>query len=89
MLLILVSRNVLGFAEVTEGLVDMINMIKLGFVPHACCWVHKKGKAQALLAVYVLHNRTHTGSGTDTITGRKATRASSESTMVGETRNHF
>ncbi|KAL5482454.1 CYP15 [Sanghuangporus weigelae] len=30
---------------------DMINMIKLGFVPHACCWVHKKGKAQALLAV--------------------------------------
>ncbi|OCB88921.1 peptidyl-prolyl cis-trans isomerase [Sanghuangporus baumii] len=30
---------------------DMINMIKLGFIPHACCWVHKKGKAQALLAV--------------------------------------
>ncbi|EJC97808.1 peptidyl-prolyl cis-trans isomerase [Fomitiporia mediterranea MF3/22] len=30
---------------------DMINMIKLGFVPHCCCWVHGKGKAQALLAV--------------------------------------
>lgn len=79
----------LGFAEVAEGLVDMINMIKLGFVPHACCWVHKKGKAQALLAVYVLHNCAHMGRGIDNITGRKATRASSESTMVEEMRNHF
>lgn len=32
---------------------DMINMIKLGFIPHACCWVHRRGRAQALLAVYV------------------------------------
>ncbi|TFL06846.1 hypothetical protein BDV98DRAFT_556785 [Pterulicium gracile] len=30
---------------------DMINILKLGFVPHSCCWVHKKGQAQALLAV--------------------------------------
>ncbi|KAH7923839.1 hypothetical protein BV22DRAFT_1130346 [Leucogyrophana mollusca] len=30
---------------------DMINMIKLGFTPHACCWVHKRGQAQGLLAV--------------------------------------
>lgn len=31
----------------------MINIIKLGFKPHACCWVHKRGQAQGLLAVYV------------------------------------
>ncbi|KAF8133869.1 hypothetical protein EV363DRAFT_1430397 [Boletus edulis] len=30
---------------------DMINMLKLGFVPHACCWVHKRGQAQGLLAI--------------------------------------
>ncbi|THH20079.1 hypothetical protein EW146_g1181 [Bondarzewia mesenterica] len=30
---------------------DMINMIKLGFTPHACCWVHRRGQAQGLLAV--------------------------------------
>lgn len=30
---------------------DMINMLKLGFEPHACCWVHKRGEAQGLLAV--------------------------------------
>ncbi|KXN88078.1 Peptidyl-prolyl cis-trans isomerase cyp15 [Leucoagaricus sp. SymC.cos] len=30
---------------------DMINIIKLGYVPHACCWVHRKGLAQGLLAV--------------------------------------
>lgn len=30
---------------------DMINIIKLGFKPHACCWVHRKGRAQGLLAV--------------------------------------
>jgi WD domain, G-beta repeat len=32
---------------------DMINMIKLGFTPKACCWVHKRGQAQGILAVYV------------------------------------
>lgn len=32
----------------------MINIIKLGFKPHACCWVHKRGQAQGLLAVYVI-----------------------------------
>lgn len=30
---------------------DMINIIKLGYTPHACCWVHRRGQAQALLAV--------------------------------------
>ncbi|EMD39875.1 hypothetical protein CERSUDRAFT_112125 [Gelatoporia subvermispora B] len=30
---------------------DMINMIKLGYTPHACCWVHRRGQAQGLLAV--------------------------------------
>jgi peptidylprolyl isomerase domain and WD repeat-containing protein 1 len=33
--------------------VDMINIIKLGYTPHACCWVHQRGQAQALLAVSV------------------------------------
>lgn len=32
---------------------DMINMIKLGFTPLACCWVHKPGTAREVLAVYV------------------------------------
>ena len=36
----------------THVLADMINIIKLGFKPHSCCWVHKRGQAQALLAVY-------------------------------------
>ena len=31
--------------------IDMINMIKLGFTPRACCWVHRRGQAQGLLAV--------------------------------------
>ncbi|KAH9172813.1 hypothetical protein EDB89DRAFT_1905910, partial [Lactarius sanguifluus] len=31
---------------------DMINMIKLTL--KACCWVHRRGKAQGILAVYVL-----------------------------------
>lgn len=39
--------------EINTRVVDMINMIKLGFIPHACCWVHRRGRAQALLAVYV------------------------------------
>ncbi|KAF9463062.1 hypothetical protein BDZ94DRAFT_1259976 [Collybia nuda] len=30
---------------------DMINIIKLGYMPHACCWVHRRGQAQGLLAV--------------------------------------
>ncbi|KAH6912640.1 peptidyl-prolyl cis-trans isomerase [Coprinopsis sp. MPI-PUGE-AT-0042] len=30
---------------------DMINIIKLGFTPLACCWVHKSGQAQGILAV--------------------------------------
>ncbi|KAG6820714.1 hypothetical protein H0H93_012767 [Arthromyces matolae] len=30
---------------------DMINIIKLGYVPLTCCWVHKSGQAQGLLAV--------------------------------------
>ncbi|KAN0123309.1 hypothetical protein V8E52_002641 [Russula decolorans] len=30
---------------------DMINMIKLGFTPKSCCWVHRRGQAQSILAV--------------------------------------
>ncbi|KAJ3976946.1 peptidyl-prolyl cis-trans isomerase [Lentinula raphanica] len=30
---------------------DMINIIKLGFTPHACCWVHNSNQGQGLLAV--------------------------------------
>ncbi|KAJ6559163.1 hypothetical protein DFH09DRAFT_1036533 [Mycena vulgaris] len=30
---------------------DMINIIKLGFTPHCCCWVHRRGQPQGLLAV--------------------------------------
>ncbi|KAF9267395.1 hypothetical protein L218DRAFT_920202 [Marasmius fiardii PR-910] len=30
---------------------DMINIIKLGFTPHACCWAHGRGQAQGILAV--------------------------------------
>ncbi|EKM51860.1 uncharacterized protein PHACADRAFT_127818 [Phanerochaete carnosa HHB-10118-sp] len=41
-----------GSAKVFDvGNFDMINMIKLGYTPHACCWVHKRGQAQGLLAV--------------------------------------
>ncbi|KAI0346034.1 peptidyl-prolyl cis-trans isomerase [Trametopsis cervina] len=29
----------------------MINMIKLGFTPGTCCWVHRRGEAQGLLAI--------------------------------------
>ena len=32
----------------------MINIIKLGYTPHGCCWVHRRGQAQGLLAVYVV-----------------------------------
>jgi peptidylprolyl isomerase domain and WD repeat-containing protein 1 len=35
-----------------EG-IDMINMLKLGFVPKTCCWVHASGQAQSLLAMSV------------------------------------
>ena len=30
---------------------DLINMIKLDFTPRACCWVHRRGRADSLLAV--------------------------------------
>ncbi|KAG9292622.1 hypothetical protein G9A89_006994 [Geosiphon pyriformis] len=29
---------------------DMINMIKLDYLPNSVCWVHKRGQAQALVA---------------------------------------
>lgn len=29
----------------------MINIIKFGFTPKACCWVHQPGAGQSLLAV--------------------------------------
>ncbi|EGN98226.1 hypothetical protein SERLA73DRAFT_91486 [Serpula lacrymans var. lacrymans S7.3] len=47
---------------------DMINMIKLGFTPHACCWVHRRGQAQGLLAVSELGTgviRLYDGRGDD------------------------
>lgn len=31
---------------------DMINMVKLGFTPKSCCWVHRRGQAQSILAVF-------------------------------------
>ncbi|UZJ56738.1 hypothetical protein CBS101457_006058 [Exobasidium rhododendri] len=30
---------------------DLINMIKFDFTPRACCWVHKRGRADTILAV--------------------------------------
>ncbi|CAE6442967.1 unnamed protein product, partial [Rhizoctonia solani] len=30
---------------------DMINMIKLDYTPKTACWVHRRGQAQALLAI--------------------------------------
>ncbi|KAJ7675792.1 hypothetical protein DFH06DRAFT_1266388 [Mycena polygramma] len=30
---------------------DMINIITLGYTPHCCCWVHRRGQAQGLLAI--------------------------------------
>ncbi|KAF8899702.1 peptidyl-prolyl cis-trans isomerase [Mucidula mucida] len=30
---------------------DMINIINLGFKPRSCCWVHRRGQAQGILAV--------------------------------------
>lgn len=38
----------------TCSYIDMTNMIKLGFTPLACCWVHKPGTAREILAVYVI-----------------------------------
>jgi peptidylprolyl isomerase domain and WD repeat-containing protein 1 len=35
----------------------MINMLKLPYTPLACCWVHKRGQAQGLLAMYVPWSR--------------------------------
>ncbi|RDB17983.1 Peptidyl-prolyl cis-trans isomerase cyp15 [Hypsizygus marmoreus] len=41
-----------GMAKVFDVVnFDMINIIKLGYTPHACCWVHRRGQAQGLLAV--------------------------------------
>jgi len=33
---------------------DMINMIKLDYVPKACAWIYKRGQAQAFLAISVV-----------------------------------
>ncbi|KAK1229891.1 Peptidyl-prolyl cis-trans isomerase cyp15 [Marasmius sp. AFHP31] len=47
---------------------DMINIIKLGFTPHACCWVHGRGQAQGILAVSDSASgtiRLYDGRGTD------------------------
>ncbi|EJU03203.1 peptidyl-prolyl cis-trans isomerase [Dacryopinax primogenitus] len=37
---------------------DMINMIKLGFTPLSCCWVHGTGKGRSILAVSERGNST-------------------------------
>lgn len=44
----------LGIRSVVRTLtgIDMMNMLKLDFVPHACCWVHRRGQAQGLLAMW-------------------------------------
>lgn len=49
-----VSANVM-FVLGNDSVVfeDMINMINLDFKPLACCWVHRKGQAQGLLAMLV------------------------------------
>ncbi|OAX37556.1 hypothetical protein K503DRAFT_226461 [Rhizopogon vinicolor AM-OR11-026] len=55
-----VSASADGSAKVFDVVnFDMINMIKLGFTPHTCRWVHKRGQAQGLLPV--------SEQGTDTI----------------------
>jgi peptidylprolyl isomerase domain and WD repeat-containing protein 1 len=33
---------------------DLINILDLGFIPGTCYWVHRRGQAQALLAVCVV-----------------------------------
>lgn len=46
-------------AAVEQGLMasllvsDMINILKLPYVPRTCCWVHGIGEGMTLLAVYV------------------------------------
>ncbi|KIP06199.1 hypothetical protein PHLGIDRAFT_73064 [Phlebiopsis gigantea 11061_1 CR5-6] len=41
-----------GSAKVFDvGNFDMINMIKLNYTPRTCCWVHRRGQAQGLLAI--------------------------------------
>lgn len=40
-------------AWLTSYVVDMINIIKLGFKPFTCCWVHRRNQAQGLLAMCV------------------------------------
>ncbi|KAJ8523183.1 hypothetical protein ONZ45_g325 [Pleurotus djamor] len=59
-----------GMAKVFDVVnFDMINMIKLGFTPRSCCWVHRRGQAQALLAVSDSQSgviKIYDGRGTDT-----------------------
>jgi len=33
---------------------DMIDMLKLGFTSKACCWVHRRGQTQSILAMCAL-----------------------------------
>jgi len=49
--------------------IDMINIINLGYTPHACCWVHRRGQAQALLAVFVPSFSERLSCGTDNLIG--------------------
>lgn len=41
-----------GSLLVVRCVADMINMLKLDYTPLACCWVHRRGQAQSLLAMY-------------------------------------
>lgn len=45
------NSGVCWYVSANENGLDMINIIKLDFIPHACCWVHRKGIAQGLLAM--------------------------------------
>lgn len=30
---------------------DLINMIKVDYAPRTCCWVHRRGRADSVLAI--------------------------------------
>src|SRR4051812_38343171 len=42
-----------GFILHFNAWLDMINMIKLPFLPRAICWMYKKGEGRAFLAMCV------------------------------------
>ena len=60
----------------------MINMLKLDYVPNACCWVHRRGQALGILAVYVFFDPSRVGLLTH-CAAQNVKRESSAYTMVG------